>query len=372
MEVLGLCSYPVEAAATRYRFTQYIAPLEEKGINLTVNSFLNSQEFASFYQRGKPLHKAFKMFKPFANRFFDSFSIRKYDALLVQREAMMFGPPLFEWLAKTIGKCPLVLDLDDATYVRYVSPTYGRLGSAFKFFGKTDSLIEWSETIICGNRFIAEYVEKKGKKAIVVPTVVDTEKFQPVEKDENKLPTIGWIGTHSAFPLLEMLFPVLQKLARNYDFTLKIVGSGKDKIEISGLRIENSDWKLEREIEDFQSLDIGLYPITIVDNANQDWLVGKSGFKAIQYMAVGIPFVVSPVGVCAEIGIENETHFAASTGEQWYESLKTLLESFEKRREMGEKGRGYALEHFTVMQQTDKIAKVLHGASKSFQAKIGH
>ncbi len=172
MEVLGLCSYPVEAAATRYRITQYVAPLAEKGINLTVNSFLNSEEFASFYKRGKPLHKALEMVKPVANRFFNSFSAGKYDALLVQREAMMFGPPLFEWLSKTIGKCPLVLDLDDATYVRYVSPTYGRLGSALKFFGKTDSLIEWSDTVICGNRFIADYVGKKGGKAVIVPTVV--------------------------------------------------------------------------------------------------------------------------------------------------------------------------------------------------------
>ncbi len=77
-------------------------------------------------------------------------------------------------------------------------------------------------------------------------------------------------------------------------------------------------------------------------------------------MALGIPFVVSPVGVCAEIGIENETHFAATTEKQWYKALKTLLESFEKRREMDNKGRDYALGHFTVSQQTDKIAKVLN------------
>jgi glycosyltransferase involved in cell wall biosynthesis len=361
MEVLGLCSYPIESAATRYRLVQYVAPLAEKGINLTVNSFLNSAEYASFYRSGKTFRKAVGMLNPLVNRLRESFSAGKYDVLLVQREAMMFGPPLFEWLARTVGKYPVVLDLDDATYVRYLSPTYGRLGSALKFFGKTDSLIEWSETVICGNRFIAEYVEKKGKPAVIVPTVVDTETFCPVEKDGNKPPVIGWIGTHSSFGLLETLFPVLRKLARNYDFTLKIVGSGRNKIEIDGVKIENSDWKLVREVEDFQSLDIGLYPITVVGNANQDWLVGKSGFKAIQYMAIGIPFVVSPVGVCAEIGIENETHFAASTQEQWHESLSNLLESFEKRGKMGKSGRDYALRHFTVSQQTDKIAKVCHG-----------
>ncbi|MBA3634392.1 MAG: glycosyltransferase [Acidobacteria bacterium] len=166
-----------------------------------------------------------------------------------------------------------------------------------------------------------------------------------------------------------MLFPVLQKLARNYDFTLKIVGSGRDKIELDGVKIENLDWKLERELEDFQSLDIGLYPITVVGNANEDWLVGKSGFKAIQYMAIGIPFVVSPVGVCAEIGIENETHFSAVTEEQWYNSLSILLELFKERQEMGKKGREYALKHYTVSQQTDKIANILLESFEGYQSK---
>jgi hypothetical protein len=78
---------------------------------------------------------------------------------------------------------------------------------------------------------------------------------------------------------------------------LKVIGSGRAKIEIPGVEVENCEWALEREIEDLQSFDVGLYPIV-----NDAWAVGKSGFKAIQYMSVGVPYVVSPVGACAEIG----------------------------------------------------------------------
>jgi len=371
MEVLGLCSYPVEAAATRYRLIQYVAPLAERGINLTVLPFLDKDEFASLYLPGQTFQKAACMLNAARKRLLNSLKSNKFDALLVQREAMLFGPPVSEWIAKTIGNCPLVLDLDDATYVRYISPTYGRWGSALKFFGKTDTLIQWSETVICGNRYIATYVTNKGKNTVVVPTVVDTDKFCPVEKHTEKTPTIGWIGTHSTFPLLETLFPVLQHLARDYDFILKIVGAGKDKIEVDRVRVENLTWKLEREVEDFQSLDIGLYPLETTDLISNEWLMGKSGFKAIQYMSVGIPFVVTPIGVCAEIGIENETHFSASNKEQWYRALVNLLESPEIRKEMGKNGRMYALEHYNVPQQTDKIADTLRIAFENFHRKTG-
>ena len=366
MKVLGLCSYPVEAACTRYRLVQYVAPLAEKGINLTVAPFLGKEEFASLYKPGQTLLKSIQMLNSARKRLSVSVKTRKFDALLIQREAMIFGPPLFEWLSKTIGNCPLILDLDDATYIPYVSPTYGRLGSALKFFGKTDTLIKWSETVICGNSHIADYVADKGKKAFVIPTVVDTDKFHPIQKNTDQLPTIGWIGTHSTFPLLETLFPVLQDLARKYDFTLKIVGAGKEKIEIEGVRVENTVWKLESEIEDFQSLDIGLYPLETSVSVSKEWLMGKSGFKAIQYMSIGIPFVVTPIGVCSEIGIENETHYAASNKEQWYKALSQLLESAALRKKMGGNGREFALKHYTVPQQTDKIADAFHISLDTF------
>ena len=313
MEVLAFCSYSIEAASTRYRLVQYVSPLAKVGINLTVCPFLNSKKFTSFFQGGIKPSKVLGMLNPLANRFLESFSARKYDVVLVQREAIMFGPPLFEWLAKVIGKCPLVLDLDDATYVPYISKTFGHIGKALKFFGKTDTLIKWSDAVLCGNRFIAEYVEKKGGRAVIIPTVTDVDLFHPIEKDPKKQLIVGWIGAPSTFHSLESIFPYLQDLAKKYDFSLKIVGAGKKKIEIKGINVENLEWSLEREVEDFQSLDIGLYPIETSSWNPQEFVMGKSGFKAIQYMSIGIPFVVTPIGVCSEIGIENETHFSAST-----------------------------------------------------------
>src|ERR671929_5210 len=124
MNVLALASYPVEAAATRYRVVQFEAPLAERGIRLEVRPFMNARLFREFYRPGGARRSAAGLAASTLRRFADVWGARRADVLLVQREAMMFGPPLFEWLSTALAGCPLVLDLDDATYVPYTSPTY--------------------------------------------------------------------------------------------------------------------------------------------------------------------------------------------------------------------------------------------------------
>jgi len=359
MKVLGLCSYPIEAAATRFRVEQFVAPLRDAGIELTIRPFLDRRQFRGMYSDKGVFLKSFGMIPSVLKRISDFFSASRYDLIFVQREAMFFGPAVFECLIGNITRVPMILDLDDATYIPYTSPRYGKLASALKFFGKTDRLIEISKCVICGNRFIAEHVETKGKRAVIIPTVVDNEKFQPVES-KNIVPVIGWIGTHSTFPSLESIFPVLQRLSRKHQFVLRVVGSGQNDIDLPSVEVEAPAWRLETEIEHFQSFDIGLYPIATSSSANEDWLKGKSGFKAIQYMAVGIPFVMSPVGVCAEMGVPGKTHFDARTPEDWYNSLDLLLTDKIRRHEMGEAALEHSLENYSLISQTEVLARVFH------------
>ena len=358
MRVLGLATYPVEAAATRFRLIQFVEPLAKEGIELTIYPFLDSRLHGSLYKRSQWPRTVAGLALASVRRLRELWRARTADVVLVQREAMMFGPPLMEWLLINLHRCPMVLDLDDATYVAYKSPTYGRLGSALKWFGKTNDLIRWSRVVICGNREIAAYVSSKGRSTVIIPTVVDTTRFTPVSaRNSDEVPVIGWIGTHSTFPYLKSIFPVFERLARAYQFRLKLVGTGEDGVIIPGVEVENLPWKLDREIADFQSLDIGVYPI-VEDN----WSVGKSCFKAIQYMAVGIPFVVSPVGACQDIAEPNRTHFLARTEDEWYTHLSRLLSDANLRRQMGQSGRDYAVAHYSVEVNAPKLADVLRGA----------
>ena len=115
MKVLAFASYPVEAAATRYRLQQFVEPFLNRGIVMTVSPFLNSQQFADFYQRRSLLSTSLSLTKSVFARIATGVAARNADVIIVQREAMMFGPPVVEWLAARAFKKPMVLDLDDAT-----------------------------------------------------------------------------------------------------------------------------------------------------------------------------------------------------------------------------------------------------------------
>ena len=358
MKVLTVSSYPIESAATRFRITQFVGLLNDQDVKMEIDPFLDSEGFKGLYSSRSAVSKLTSLATGVVSRSMLTLKVSEYDLLLVQREAMPIGPGFFEWAYSKFGRLPMVLDLDDATYVRYVSPTYGRLGSALKFFGKTDKLIDRSEVVICGNRFIAEYVEGRGRRAVVIPTVVDTDVFKPVER-RNGIPVMGWIGTHSTFPFLERIFPVLRELAGKHPFILKIVGSGRERIDLEGVDVHNLPWALDREVEDFQTLDIGLYPIDTTGSLDPAWLAGKSGFKAIQYLAVGVPFVMTPIGVCAEIGEHGKTHFNAAAMEDWYNALDKLLSDRELSNEMGRAGREHSIENYHLGRHAETLARVL-------------
>ena len=356
MKILALTSYPADAAATRFRIAQYIAPLRERGIEIELRSFLDSKKFSSLYSPGNKFGKALSILPSTLQRL-KLLVPSEYDLLFVQREAMPFGPPFFEWFLSKFHDKPMVLDLDDATYIPYESPSFGKLGSALKSFGKTDRLIDGARVVVCGNRYIADYVESRGGRAIVLPTTVDEKIFKPIEKHPRK-PVLGWIGTHSTFPLLEKMFPVIQDLAKSNEFRLRIIGSGRREIVLPGVDVETLDWSLEREPFDFADIDIGLYPLSVIDNAPAEWIAGKSGFKAIQYLAVGIPFVMTPVGVCATIGRHGVTHFNAESGSEWLDALRSLVSDIDLRRKMGSEGRKLFLSEYNLDANIDALTQV--------------
>jgi glycosyltransferase involved in cell wall biosynthesis len=354
LKVLALAPYPEEAASTRFRIAQFVPRLGELGITCELKPFIDTALFKRLYRKDRLTRNALGITWAAMKRGFDLLSIRDYDVVFVQREAALIGPPLVERMIDGWFKKPLVLDLDDPLWVQYTSPVYGPLASRLRCLDKTGELIRRAAHVVCGNTFIAEHVRAAGTGATVLPTIVDTDTFLPRRNEtEGKPPMLGWIGTHTTLPYLEAIAPALEQLAARRRFRLKVVG-GARSLNLRGVEVIESAWSLDREVEDFRSLDIGLYPL-----ADDEWSRGKSGFKAIQYLCCGVPFVASPVGVVRDIAAESGAALLAGSAAEWLAALDRLLADADLRRAMGRAGRGFALSRYCLAAQATQLGEIL-------------
>ena len=359
LKVLALCPYPEEAASTRFRIAQFIPLLRQHGIVCDLKPFIGKRLFTRLYDKSSISGNVTGIALSAVARVGHLISAGKYDVVFVQREVALVGPPWFERaVSKFLGK-RIVLDLDDPLWVHYESPVYGRLGSRVRCLKKIDEIIELASHVICGNEFIARYARDLGSDAIVLPTIADTSQFSPKAGNTNgKQLVIGWIGTHTTMPYLESIKPALERLAEKRRFKLKIVGGGRS-LKLNGIEVEEVNWSLDREVEDFRSLDIGVYPL-----ADDGWSRYKAGFKAIEYACCGIPFVASPIGVVEQIAQDTGAGFLASTQSDWFEALDKLLSDSSVRLAMGRAGRAFALQHYRLEDQAARLSDVLYAASR--------
>lgn len=358
LRVIALATFPVGAAATRLRVAQFIPFLASSAVEVTLLPFLSDAAFQQLYNRRAALRTALRLVAAVIRRVLQLPLILSASVVFVQREAMLFGPPWIEWLVARVWGIPLVLDLDDPTWIPVASPVYGRLATLLKWPSKTDRLIKWSRMVICGNETIANHVRQFGVPAVVIPTIVDTNTFVPRTDDPEDVPVVGWVGTHSTWQFVESLLPVFEQVAESIPFRLRIVGSGQKDVKVRGVEVELLPWRLDREVRDFQVLDVGIYPLP--DN---EWTVGKSGLKLIEYFAAGVPSIASPVGAIRGLGEEGVTHLIASSQEEWRCLLERLLRDAGERRAIGSAARQHAIATYSVEQQAAHLGAVVRGVA---------
>ncbi|MDW8344692.1 MAG: glycosyltransferase family 4 protein, partial [Verrucomicrobiae bacterium] len=189
----------------------------------------------------------------------------------------------------------------------------------------------------------------------VVPSTIDLSRY-PISYTKNRTPRVGWIGSRTTLPYLKPLGPIFQELG----IKPLVIAAGDPCI--LGFPVEFREWRLEREQADLANISIGVAPLP-----DSPWERGKCGVKILQYMAMGIPVVASPVGVQSDLVQDGVTGFLARDLNDWRDRLQRLLTDPDLCAQMGAAGRLRVEREFTVEMAAKKVADVLFSVVKARQ-----
>ncbi|MBC8032341.1 MAG: glycosyltransferase family 4 protein [Pyrinomonadaceae bacterium] len=360
MKVLAIVPSIYETSpGQRFRIEQWEPLLAARGVEISYAPFENDELHALLYRPGHLRQKLNLVARAFLRRIVELRRIKNYDVVYVFREAALLGPAFFEhWIHRS--GVPMVFDFDDAVFVSYRSPTNGYL-SYLKMASKTKAICRMASHVMAGNPYLAEYAGRVNDRVTIVPTTIDTEKYAVSRRrSEATVPTIGWTGSFSTVQHLDTLRPALEKLARRVPFRLRVIGTPSYQLE--GARVEAMPWRSASELEDLNAIDIGIMPLP--DDA---WSKGKCGLKALQFMALGIPTVCSPVGVNTEIIQDGQNGFIAGSEDEWIEKLSLLLRSSELRERIGTAGRATVEAKYSANVQAPRVHELLQSVVRDAQ-----
>ena len=348
-KILIICPYPKNVAAgQRLKYEQYIDSWEEAGYEVTISNFFDQYTYSILYQKHHYLAKLLGIFRGFLLRFQTLFILRSYDLVYIHMWVTPIGTNLFERMYRLLSK-KIIYDIEDfvilkknsfVTFREFIS---SKIRSRNKFF----FLIKYSDHVITSAPDLNIHTKKINKfnNSTYISSSLSEKRFLPSARLGKKI-TLGWTGTFTTFKYFQLIEPVLKRVQDDFDIKITVIGNFKYQSKTLDMHV--MQWNPESEIEDLSTFDIGLYPLN-----NSEWVGGKSGLKAIQYMAMGIPFVASNLGINSQLFPDGQAGFLVASDKEWYNRLAELINDSVLRRDMGINARmhflnNYSQEHISV------------------------
>ena len=351
MRVLLISPYaPNTAGSLRYRWEQYLPDFERAGIEIDIRGFQSLAMFNSDRKLSRVVDTIEGMFRHWRT----VLSAGKYDVVVVQREIMPIGPPIFErWLTRQ--RIPFIYDYDDALYAKYSLFASG-FRRRLSWPDKTKEIIKLSDQVIAGSPTLLNYARRYNNQVSLIPTVPYPSDYPVPEKRPKDYVTIGWSGGRIGTGNLNEITEALKQLSQTH--AIKVHVAGNSQFRLDGVDVTAIDWRFPmddkqvwQELKDF---DIGLMPLQDTE-LNR----GKCGFKALLYMSMGIPPIISPVGVNTDIVQDGANGFLATTQDEWYSKLKLLIEDSELRQQLGANARRSVEEKWSAFNELPQLINLL-------------
>jgi glycosyltransferase involved in cell wall biosynthesis len=346
-----VCPHPVGCAPSqRLKYEQYFASWRKNGFDVDVFPFWDEEAWKILYMPGKRAAKASALRRAFQRRRRQEKAWLSADVVYVHLGIAPVGPPIFERRLIRSG-VPFVYDLDDLVHLPHGSSA-NRFMRRLRRPDRVTELMGAAAHVVVCTEHLASFAEGFNERVTDISSTIDTEVYAPRPHRAQRPLVIGWSGSHSTSPYLHELDGVLSRLAAREDIQLKVIGDPSFKMP--GVDVDANAWNSVGEVAALSEIDIGVYPLP-----DEEWVLGKSGLKALQYMALEIPTVAERLGSNEQIIEDGVTGFLVHGEDEWLSRLTELIRDPELRRRMGMAGRRTVVERYSVEANESAYLEVL-------------
>ncbi|HEX5731487.1 MAG TPA: glycosyltransferase [Blastocatellia bacterium] len=362
--VLYLEAFFPENAGYHYRTQKWIDILNENGYSARAKYVFEKERFEILINRQRVV--AFHLIS-LLWRICQCLSAVSYNFVIVRRELLLFndyGDLFLERFLLALHP-RVILDFDDDISAakrepRHVS-LYGRL--MFESPSKFRASLKMYGRFIVGTDYLKQQVlrsngEVSESDILVIPTCVDYYRHAPKSYGGiNGCIQFGWIGTTGNLPLLDIVIPPLNSIAKDHKIRLIVISGAEYKPE-ANFEVINLPWSLSSEVDDLRQIDVGLMPLAGTDEDR-----GKCGFKLLQYMGLGIVNIASAVTVNEQIVQDGRDGFLVRSESDWERVLRGMLanSNSEAFSEIGARARAKVRERFSYEAHTRRYIDFLKG-----------
>jgi len=324
MQVLVITSRDLTKGSTQYRIAQYESMLRAHGIAL------------DYVRRNAINGTALER-------------MRKAD-LVINQKCLMRASLTRRILAASRRT---IFDFDDAIYTRSGRP-YGWWTSR-RVQRRLQMWLRAADAVTTANTVLADYARRYSRVVTILPMALDLEQWAPAPERPAGPVTIGWIGAPVNLPNLERLEPVLTVvLDRHPGVRLAVYSGQRPRLSC---RFDYVPFEPGHDARFVQQLDIGLLPLP-----RDEFALGKSPIKAIQYLACGVPVVGDCIGATTDI-LTPANSIAVQSDQEWIDALSALITDEPRRRELGRAGRDAAAKHHDRQIVGTQLLQLLMGSA---------
>ncbi len=253
----------------------------------------------------------------------------------------------------------LVLDIDDPVGHSSSGIFNFSLSRCLRFRATARS----SAAILAASRGLVDLAREHNPKVFYVPLCADPAAYgmRPQPRLAGQPLRLLWLGSRSTFKFLDQVRPHLQAVGQAVG-NVELTVVGHDRLSLQHLPVRNISWSPQADREHLAQAHVGLAPM-----ANNRWTHAKAALKPLQYLASGMPFIGSPVGVNLDYVDEGRNGFLADSPRDWVQAVRRLAQDEGLRYHQGENGVRYIQRKHAPEVLARQVGEVFRAVAQSNQ-----